>query len=560
MNLPSTRLASAGLQPVDYLVVLAYMAGLVGVAFYLARRQKTAEQFFVGDRQMPWFLVGVSMLATLLSTLTYLGLPGELIKNGVAIAAGLGCLPFTFAVVGYVWVPFFMRLRLTSAYEYLERRFGARARLFGVVLYLYMRFVWVGAILYTMSLAVSEMTKDSGPQAIAALSAGAIVPSERGWFYFVLLSTGVLSTAYTAMGGIKGLIWIDFIHFIALVTGAVLTLAVVMTRTGTGPADWWREASGVAHAAPPLASWDLSLPRTLLWTVLSGFFWHVCTHASDQVALQLYFTTRSAADARRTAAVNYILDTMMLGLLALVGMALLTYYLRSPGELPAGVADPRGAAADKLFPQFIAHGLPTGLAGLVVAGVFAVAQSSVDSGINSTATVITVDLVLRHRRQPMSPQAQLWLARCLTVGLGAIVTAAAVGISLSVGRFNIIDMQMRSFNCVLGPLGAVFMAGILLPHVGERAVLAAGALGAACGATFGYGELFGLHSPSSMLVIPLSWLVTFALAALLGSLFEAPRREQVRGLTWQSVRRGEHHEPAAQPWAGRPTAGSDVHP
>jgi Na+/proline symporter len=176
----------------------------------------------------------------------------------------------------------------------------------------------------------------------------------------------------------------------------------------------------------------------------------------------------------------------------------------------------------------------------VVAGVFAVAQSSVDSGINSSATVITVDLILKWRRRPMSQEEQLRLVRWLTVILGAIVTLAAIGIRLTTGKFNIIDMQMRSFNCVLGPLGAIFMTGILLPHVGGRAVFAAGILGSATGALLGYGDLIpGLSSPSSLLVIPLSWLATFALAALFGSVFPEPRPEQLRGLTWHSVRRGE---------------------
>jgi solute:Na+ symporter, SSS family len=516
-----TPLLATGLQPFDYVVVFAYMAGLIGVGIFIAWRQKTAEQFFVGDRHMPWFLVGVSMLATLTSTLTYLGVPGDLIKNGLAMGLGQLMAPFSFVVVGFVWLPFYMRLRLTSAYEYLELRFGPATRALGVTLYLYMRFIWVGAILYTVSLAVSEMTKDSGPDAIAALTGGAITFGDRGWFYFVLISTGVVSTTYTALGGIKGLIWIDFIHFVVLMTGAVVTLVVIASRTGTGPADWWHETTTLSHKFPALASWDLSVPRTVLWVLLATFFWDICTHSSDQVALQLYFTTRSAADARRTALVSYVLNASMTALLVLVGMALLTYYVHSVHELPAGVADPRSAAfADKIFPHFIA-------------------QSSVDSGINSSATVLTVDVILRWRG-PMSQEAQLKLVRWLTVVLGAIVTVAAIGISLTAGKFNIIDMQMRSFNCVLGPLGAIFMSGILLPHVGGRAAFTAGILGAAAGAFLGYGGLLpGIASPSSLLVIPLSWLATFTLAAVLGGVMPPPRPEQLSGLTWQSVMRGD---------------------
>jgi hypothetical protein len=160
--------------------------------------------------------------------------------------------------------------------------------------------------------------------------------------------------------------------------------------------------------------------------------------------------------------------------------------------------------------------------------------------------VITVDLILRNRTRPLSPWAQLWVARLLTLILGAIVTGAAIAIKLTVKDSNIIDLQLRSFNCVLGPLGAVFMAGILLPYVGQKAVLTAGVLGTATGLVLGYGALIsGFVRPSSLLVIPLSWLATFLMCALLGSLFAAPSPEKVRGLTWQSVRRGETHEPGA---------------
>ncbi|HEY8505835.1 MAG TPA: hypothetical protein VIL46_14720, partial [Gemmataceae bacterium] len=135
-------LAAAGLHTLDYVIVLVYMLGMVALGLYLYRRQGTAEDFFVGGRRMPWLATGLSMLATLMSTLTYLGLPGETIGHGVGLAISLAALPLAYVVVAYVWVPFFMRLRLTSAYEYLERRFGTGARMYGVVLYLYMRFLW----------------------------------------------------------------------------------------------------------------------------------------------------------------------------------------------------------------------------------------------------------------------------------------------------------------------------------------------------------------------------------------------------------------------------------
>lgn len=563
-------LIAAGLYPVDYVVIFVYMLGMLAVGWYISRRQETSEEFFVGGRKMPWFITGVSMIATLMSTLTYLGAPGEMIQHGVGQSLSFLALPFAFLVVGFLWVPFFMRLKLTSAYEYLERRFGTWARMLGISLYLWMRFLWMGAIIFTASRAVSQITQDSAPQAIATLTGGLVEFTPQSWFYFVLLSTGIISTLYTMLGGIKAVIWTDVAQFVVLFTGAVATLIVIFVNTGTGPVTWFREVTSQAHDFPPIASWDLHTRVTVLWTFTAGFMWHVCTHASDQVCLQRYFTTKNAQAARRTAAVNYCLDVTMQLLLATVGAALLTYYLRHAADLPAGVADPRDPTfSDKIFPRFIAYGLPAGLSGLVVAALFAVAQSSIDSGINSTATVITVDLVRRFRRVQLSGHAELRLAQGLTLVLGLIITAMGVALSLIPPHYNIIDIQFKSFNCVLGPLAAIFMAGMLLKHVGQRAVVIAGCIGAASGLMFAFMDMIPswlwsisllkpllsnisetapvVVAPTPFLIIPLSWLITFVLAAVLGGFLKGPRPEQVEGLTWRSVvRDGKHDLPLGE--------------
>jgi SSS family solute:Na+ symporter len=514
---------------------------------YLARRQESTEDFFVGGRSMPWWAVGLSMLATLMSTLTYLGAPGELIQHGIGQSTSLLALPFAFLVIGFLWVPFFMRLGLTSAYEYVERRFDLPTRMLAVGLYLFLRFVWMGAILFTASRALAQLTEDTGPAFLAKASGGALEFDHDSWLLAVLITTGVVSTLYTALGGIRAVIWTDVLQFTFLFSGAVVTLILVAAKTGTGPVDWWRTATaggGEGHTLPPLASWDMSTRVTLLWTVLGGFMWHICTHASDQVALQRYFTTRSASAARRTAAVNYLADFTMAVLLAMVGMALLTYFsdTRYVTEILPGITDPRDPrVADRIFPHFIAHGLPVGISGLVVAAVFAVAQSSIDSGINSTATVITVDLVARFKRSAMTDRVELRLAQGLTLVIGAVVTATGLALTMLPERYNILDVTLKTFNLALGPLGAIFMAGMLMPHVGSRAVLAAGMIGTLCAVYFAFGDMLNEERGlTPFLVIPLSWLVTFTLAAFLGGLMRRPAPEQLRGLTWRDVVLGDN--------------------
>ena len=543
-------LLAAGLQPVDYAIVFGYMVCMLGMGWYLSRKQVNIEDFFVAGRKMPWLATGMSMIATLMSTLSYLGAPGEMIKHGVAQFIAILALPFVFIIVWALWVPFFMRLRLTSAYEYLEMRFGSGARLLGVMLYLYMRFLWMGAVIYSASIAIAHITQDTAPGAIASLTGGTIRFDAPSWFYFVLISTGVVSTAYTVLGGISAVIWTDVVQMIVLFLGAVVTLIVVAAKTGTGPLVWWKEVSSISHEIPPLASWDFSERNTILWALCGTFFWHVCTHASDQVALQRYFSNANVHAARKTALVGIFLDITMQTLLGMVGAALLVYYLRNPAELPAGVSSPSAAGfSDRIFPHFINYGLPVGVSGFVVAAIFAVAQSSIDSGINSTTSVIMIDLVRKYRRAQASEAGDLRLAQILTLFIGSIVTIMGILLSLAPKDYNLIDLQLKSFNCVLGPLGAMFMAGMLLRHVGQTPVVIAGITGAMCGLLFGFmdvlftplvqsltgSESLVVRCPSPFLVIPLSWLVTFLLSALLGGFFPGPTLDQVRRFTWAGI-------------------------
>src|SRR5437868_10489204 len=133
----------SGLEVLDYTAIVVYMLATFGISVWFGRKQKTVDDFFVGGRRMPWLAVGLSIMATLFSTLSYLGAPGEMIKNGIGMSLGSLAIPFSLVVVFYLWIPFFMRLKLTSAYEYLERRFNYTVRLIGAVLFILLRLGWM---------------------------------------------------------------------------------------------------------------------------------------------------------------------------------------------------------------------------------------------------------------------------------------------------------------------------------------------------------------------------------------------------------------------------------
>ena len=544
---PLSADAVGGLQGLDYVVVGIYLLGVLAVGVYFSRHQSRSEDYFVGGRQMPWLAVGLSIMASLLSTISYLASPGEMIKNGPTMALAWLVVPFVFLVVSFVWLPFLMKLKLTSVYEYLDRRFGRRAGQLASILFVFvLRLFWMGMVVLTASVAVADITY---------VSIARLVGSDFGlqtWTLVVLMSVGVLATLYTVLGGIKAVIWTDVVQTVILIAGAILTLVIIVWETGTGPVDWWNtmtDQAGGGHEFPPFWSWDPSDRNVIGFALLHSTFWYLCTFLGDQVATQRYFTTGSLRAAIRSNVVNFTCDLVIMFLLAACGMALLTYYLQNPVVIADGISDPRHAQiADRVFPHFIGHSLPVGAAGLVVAALFAAAMSSLDSGINSVATVLTVNFV-RKRYPDITDERELVLARRLSVAIGAGCTALAVGLMYLPDDLNIIDASARTFNCALGPLAAMFLVGMFLPRVGETAVIIATGCGTLIALAISWWTeliegvgLDGIVSPSrpsTFLILPVATVGTFLIAAVLGSILAPADLVVTRKLTWRAVVRGD---------------------
>ncbi|QEG33415.1 sodium:solute symporter family transporter [Bythopirellula goksoeyrii] len=551
-----SSISQRGLQSVDYIVVLVYFVGTLAAGIYFSRQQHEGEDFFVAGRSMPWFAVGLSLIASLMSTTTYLAAPGEVLRYGLTLIFGWLALPLAFLVVNRLWIPFFMRLNITSIYEYLEWRFGLVARLLGVGLFtLILRLFWMATIVLTASSAVAQITYPSLEQQFAWH------PSLEQWTLTVLLAVGISATIYTMLGGIKAVIWTDVIQFVVLMSGLIITLLVVALDTGTGPIDWWNITTSSAvegHALPPLASWDITERNTILFMMLNMLFWYSCTFIGDQVAVQRYLTTPSVKAAARGNIVNFMGECVAFILLSICGMALLAYYSdpRFQVEIVEGVVDPRNPlVADKVFPYFIANGLPVGMSGLLVAALFAVAMSSLDSGVNSVSTVLTID-VFRRLDLPYYRWGDLRLARILTLIIGFFCTFAGWALLYIPESYNIIGITFRTFNCALGPLGAMFAGGMFLSHVGQRAIVLSTILGIALAVCCAWhAELLWflgdtefssleLHLAnnrglSPFLITPIAATSTFLMAGLLGLFLPIRDPQKAVRYSWKAVVSGD---------------------
>jgi solute:Na+ symporter, SSS family len=440
----------SGLEIFDFVVVVLYIVATLAIVYRASRHQHNTDDFFLGSRRMPWMAVGLSIMATLLSSLTYLGLTGEIVKNGIAgFMTQAAVLPAAPLVV-FLFIPFFMRLRFTSAYEYLEQRFDRRARVLGSVLFFLLRLLWVSMVMYSGSFALAKM---------------------GGWdFYATIAVLGIAATLYTYFGGLEGVVWTDVIQAVMLFGGAAAIVVYVWLDTGSGPLVWWQVAGehSAAHRQAEWFSLDPTKRITLGTALMSGFFWQICTHCSDQVVLQRYASTPSVAAARNSYITNVIALLAITSLLGVSGLALLYYYLQHPDRLPAGAT--ATSSGDELMPHFYATQLPLGFGGLILANFLCDAMQTLVSGVNSITAVATQDVLQHGRVVPKDGGSRLNLARLLTLLLGAVTTLIALVVAWLAhsSAKNIFDLMPKTFNMFIGPLGSLFLIGMFVPRATGR--------------------------------------------------------------------------------------------
>ena len=386
--------------------------------------------------------LGLSLFATLLSTLTYLGTPGEMIAHGPMMTTQLAAHPLIFIIVGYGLIPLLMRQRVTSAYELLESRLGTSVRLAGAGVFLLLRFGWMATILFATSYVV-------------------LVPLlgiHADWTPWLCIAIGLLTAMYASTGGIKAVVTTDAIQSITMLVGAAATLAVITSKMG-GVAAWWPDQWPSNWQAP---SWgfDPNMRVSFGILVISTTSWYVCTNGSDQMSIQRFLSSRDPAAARRTLAVAQVTEVVVASLLALMGVAILGFYHSHPAELSAGQSV--ATTGDQLFPRFVMTQMPVGLAGVVVAAILSAALSSLSSGINSTCAVLDRDFLSRGRDETTNDEAaNVSRLRRLAWVVAAVAIALSIVNTLIEG--NLVERCFKIVNLLTAPLFVLFFLALVVP-------------------------------------------------------------------------------------------------
>jgi SSS family transporter len=428
------------LSTLDWVAIFIYGAILVVMGLYFMRRERGTDDFFLAGRRIPWWAAGVSIFATQLSAITFMAIPAKSYDTDwILFVQNLGILAMA-PVVAFCFLPFFRRLSVTTAYEYLEYRFHNSLRLAGSAVYMLFQVGRVAVVTLLPALALSAVT---GFDVVACI-----------------LAMGAICILYTVLGGIEAVIWSDVLQTAVLLGGALWALIAMMNGIDGGMSTMISDASENAKLRLADFSFDLSQP-TILVVVLGAIFINIIPYTSDQSVVQRYLTTPDEASARKAIWAAGLLSLPASFIFFGLGTALWVYYRANPGDL-----EPT-AKLDQILPFFLVDQLPSGVAGLVIAGVFAAAMSSLDSSMNSVSTAFTTDWYSRFRPNA-SDQHRLLVARIATVVIGVVGTGAAL-LMVAIDDSSLLDVWFKVIGLFGSGLAGIFILGAISRRAGAIA-------------------------------------------------------------------------------------------
>ncbi len=415
----------------DWLVLAIYLLAMIAVGFHFSARQISTREFFLGGQRFGFWPMSLSVLATSVSAITFIGQPGFVVeRDWSTVMSSLVAVP-AILIVAMLFVPFFWRLKLVSAYGYLEKRFDAKVSLLCGVLFLLMRGVLAGVAIYAPSLALSAVT---------------------GWnLTACILLSGIMTIIYTSLGGMSAVVWTDVAQAVVLFGGAALSVFYLADRLPGTPADWVAQAS--ADHKFNVFDFRFSLVELTFWgSTVGGLFYTVAFYGTDQVLVQRYLSSSSLKAAQKSLYLNLLYIGPVVLLFNGIGILLYLFLKEHRAEFPGSLS------SDQIFPYFLVRFLPSGMPGLMVAAIYAAAMSTLSSVLNSLATVTINDFYKRWR--PLeSEQHYVRLSRnCTTVwGILAIFTAL---LTVHLSQFVALAC-FKGASLFMGAMLGTFLLGML---------------------------------------------------------------------------------------------------
>jgi SSS family transporter len=459
----------------DLLVLAAYLVGVVLFGVWVGRGQKDVADYMVGNRDIPWWGLLFSIVATETSTVTFLSIPGFAFARDMTwLQLALGFVLGRLVVVALL-LPHYFKGRFFTAYEVLDHRFGGPTKRAASLLFLVTRSLADGLRLFLTAIVLQEVARIPLNWAIVIIGATTIV--------------------YTFLGGMKAVVWTDVAQFVIYIAGAAVAFGILVSDIPGG----WRElvATGAAQGKFRVLDlgWNLTQPYVLAAGVLGGLFLTIGSHGADQLMVQRYLCARTEREAGRALALSGLVVFAQFAFFLLIGVGLFCYYRAFP---PAQAFD----HPDRVFARFIVERMPPGVLGLVLGAIFAAAMSTLSSSLNSSATAAVHDFYRPLLRPGASSGHLLNATRAFTIVFGLV--QIAVGIAGQWLSESVVSNVLTIAGFTTGIILGVFFLGILTRRVGQKAALA--------------GMMLGLTGMTAVaFATPLAW-PWYAMAGSLGTL------------------------------------------
>ncbi len=445
-----------GLHWLDVVVIVVYMGSLILMGYYFSRKNNSTEEYFVGGRSYSGWIIGLSMVGTSISSVTFLAYPADGFKTAWLRFIPNFMLPIGILTAIYLFLPFFRRTKVTSAYEYLEHRFGPSARVYGAVTFIISQLIRLALILYLLSLLLHEMT---GYSALVCV-----------------VLAGIFVAAYTIMGGIDAVIWTDVIQTIVLFLGGAIVLGVIIYAIPGGLG----EIISVASADGKLAftdwvdghaeevSWGLSLKnKTGLMMLILGLSVWLQEYGTNQNLIQRYAASRNMKEAKKAMLFSN-LNIVIWAFYYFLGTALYVFFKQNPTVEATEILDGI-RKAEQILPYFIINYLPPGITGIVIAAAVAAAMSSLDSSINAISTVTVHDIYRRHFVTDKEDKHYLRVAWVIA-SIASIIMIIGAGILTQIEDNTLQDTATILASVVMGGVFGLYLFGFITKRGGIKAV------------------------------------------------------------------------------------------
>lgn len=483
---------------VDALVLVLSVGTAIFIGLRASGKTRSVDAFLLGNRDLPWWAILGSIVATETSTATVLSLPG----TGYG-PVGMRFLQITFGyivgriVVVRVLLPLFFEGKLFSAYEVLNRRFGKHTKTVASALFLVTRNLGDGLRLFLAAIVLQKLV---------------------GWpFWGSAVAIGCITVIYTFFGGMRSVVWNDCIQLVVYMAGGVATLFIIAAQVPGGWSEIWNFAIAqdklqVLQFTPPTSDvtflrWLISDPYSFWAGLIGGAVLTLGTHGTDQMMVQRYLSARSQRDAGRALIISAFVICLQFALFLFIGVQLACFFSHFDA--------PDFQTSDEVYAHFIIESFPknTGLVGLMLAAILAAAMSTLSSSLNSSASAVLNDFYLPLQRQAVDPARQFKVTRRLTIGFG--VLQIIIGIWATTFDRTVVTNALTIAGYSAGLLLGLFLLGVLAPRVGQRAALV--------GATCGLLALLGVQFVLPILTAPTpggdgqAWQVAWPWYALIGS-------------------------------------------